>query len=137
MKKILLLAIMLVGMPFFHAMAQDAELRVRQVAESYIKGIDTRDFKFIRDVCHPTAKLMGADREGELRVTTLDDWSKNFVPGQKRFDSLKADIKYVNVVRTIAQVRIDFVVNGDRSITDFLHVAKIKGRWLILNIIDG
>jgi hypothetical protein len=41
------------------------------------------------------------------------------------------------VAGTAAQVKILFIVDGSRRVTDFLNLLKLKGRWRVVNIIDS
>jgi hypothetical protein len=116
---------------------QSEEARITQAVEgSYIEGLKTRNFELIRQVCIPDAKLMGSRDGKELRVTTLDRWSKRFDPENPPFQKLDHVISKIDVVGTVAQVRIDFTVDSTTSVTDFLHMVKVEGAWRIVNIID-
>ena len=106
------------------------------VEDFYIKGLKTRDFDLIRTVCVPEAKLMGARQNGELGVTTLDQWSARFDLANPPFQKLDYEIVKIDRVGTAAQVRIDFIVDSKTHVTDFLHMLKIKGSWRVVNIID-
>ena len=116
---------------------QDADTAIRAAVESYyVKGLQTRQFELIRTICIPEAMLMGSRQDGELRATTLDQWSARFDPARPPFNELSAEIEKIDIVGTAAQVRIDFVVDGKTRITDFLNMVKISGDWRIVNIID-
>jgi hypothetical protein len=106
------------------------------VVDYYIKGLETREFSLIESICLPDAVLQGSRQDGELRTTDLPTWSKRFTPGQPPFKSLTWDISKVDVVGNAAQVRIDFVINGDTPVTDFLNLVRVEGRWRITNMID-
>ena len=115
----------------------DSENEIRKsVEELYIKGLKTRDFSLIRSVCIPETRLMSTGRDSVLHITTLDAWSKRFDPDNPPFRSLKYDISKIDFKGTAAQVRIDFLVDGSREVTDYLHLLKIKNQWRIVNIID-
>jgi hypothetical protein len=113
------------------------ERRVRNaVVDYYIKGLETREFSLIESICLPGALLQGSRATGELRTTDLPTWSKRFTPGRPPFESLSWEISKVDVAGGAAQVRIDFVVNGDTPVTDFLNLVRVEGRWRITNMID-
>ena len=113
------------------------EFLIRQAVEDlYIRGLEVRDFGLIREVCVPETKLMSAGRDGELRVTALDTWSKRFDPANPPFESLESAVVKIDRVGTAAQVKILFIVNDDRRVTDYLHMLKLDGRWRIVHIID-
>lgn len=117
--------------------ARDEDAAIREaVVELYIKGLKTRDFALIERICVPETKLMSAGDAGELRVTTLERWSRKFDPENPPFEKLDFDIPKVDRRGTAAQVKIDFVVDSERRVTDFLHMLKLDGEWRIVNIID-
>ncbi|MCP4573974.1 MAG: nuclear transport factor 2 family protein [bacterium] len=117
----------------------DPELDVIRtvVDEHYIRGLRTRDFSLITDLCVPEATLMTSNREGKLHVTTLETWSKRFDPENPPFTELNADIDRIDRTRDAAQVRIRFVIDGTREITDYLHLLKLDGHWRVVHIIDS
>ena len=134
----LYLTLALLSICFVSADAQDEKAAIRAAVEDYyVKGLKIRDFSLIRTICTPDAKLMGSRQSGELRVTTLDKWSARFDPTKPPpFKHLDATIAKIDVVGTAAQVRIDFVIDKKRPVTDFLNMVKISGNWRIVNIID-
>ena len=120
------------------AAAQDMEeAAIRASVEClYIKGLAERDFSLITEICVRETVLMSADNDGRIHVTTLTEWEPRFDPDNPPFKSLDAKIARVDIQGTAAQVRVDFVLNGDRPVTDFLNMLKICGRWRIVNVID-
>jgi len=50
--------------------------------------------------------------------------------------TLEYQISKVDFKGTAAQVRIDFVVDSLREVTDYLHLLKLEGQWRIVTIID-
>jgi hypothetical protein len=115
----------------------DEERQIKQAVEDfYIKGLSIRDFSLITKVCIPQTLLMSADREGNLRTTTLERWSKRFDPQNPPFQKLDYCIVKIDREGSAAQVKISFFVDSKRHVTDFLHMLKIEGKWRIVNIID-
>ena len=112
-----------------------AEIK-RAVEDLYIKGLKTRDFSFITTICIQEAKLMSADGDGKLHITTLERWSKRFDPSNPPFQSLEYQISKVDFKGSAAQVRIDFIVDSSREVTDYLNLLKLEDQWRIVNIID-
>jgi len=113
------------------------ELQIRgAVTELYIKGLQVRDFGLIREICLPDALLMSVDDEDQLHVTTLDTWSRRFDPENPPFQSLDYTILRIDNTGTAAQVKILFIVDGNRRVIDYLHMLKVEGRWRVVNIID-
>jgi hypothetical protein len=102
----------------------------------YIKGLRARDFDLIRTVCLPEAVLMSVRSDGSLSVTTLDQWSRRFDPANPPFRQLQSSIVKIDREGTAAQVKILFVIDGERRVTDFLHMLKVDGTWRIAGIID-
>jgi hypothetical protein len=102
----------------------------------YIEGLRVRDFSLITAICIPEARMMSVRGDGELAVTTLEEWSQRFDPKNPPFKSLEATIAKVDVTGTAAQVRIDFIVDGTRKVTDYLNMLKIAGHWRIVSIIE-
>ena len=114
----------------------DEMLIQEAVVALYIKGLQTRDFELIRAVCIPEAVLMSVGDDDKLRVTSLDTWSKRFAPAPSPFERLDYTILRIDTAGTAAQVRILFIVDGNRRVTDFLNLLKVEGRWRVVNIID-
>ena len=113
------------------------ELLIREaVVALYIKGLQTRDFELIRAVCIPEAVLMSVGDDDKLHVTSLDTWSKRFDPKKPPFETLDYTILRIDTAGTAAQVRILFIVDGNKRVTDFLNLLKVEGRWRVVNIID-
>ena len=117
---------------------QDEQIRrIREAVESqYIRGLQIRDFSLIRAICVDDAALMGA-RDGKLRVTTLEQWSKRFDPENPPFESLESTIEKIDRAGSVAQVKIRFVVDGTRVVTDFLNLVEVEEMWRVVNIVDS
>ena len=132
------LAALLALFPPNMATAQDTEeAAIRAAVEGlYVRGLAERDFSLITEICVRETVLMSADAEGLIHVTTLSEWEPRFDPANPPFKSLDAKIARVDIQGTAAQVRVDFVLNGDRPVTDFLNLLKIGGKWRIVNVID-
>jgi len=117
--------------------ADTAEFDIRSaVNDYYIKGLRIRDFNLIHSICIPEAVMMSAGRDGKLHVTTLDKWSKRFDPDNPPFQSLDSTILKIDREGTAAQVKILFITDKNRRITDYLHMLELDGRWRIAHIID-
>ena len=113
------------------------ELEIRNtIQEFYIKGLQIRDFALIRAVCIPQAVLMSVGRDDKLHVTSLDAWSERFDPAKPPFQTLDYSILRIDTAGTAAQVKILFVVDENRRVTDFLNLLKLEGHWRVVNIID-
>ena len=117
-------------------LALEEALVEQAVEELYIRGLRIRDFDLIRTVCLPEAVLMSVRSDGSLSVTTLDRWSQRFDPANPPFRQLQSSIVTIDREGTAAQVKILFVIDGERRVTDFLHLLKVDGRWRITGIID-
>ncbi len=105
--------------------------------ELYVRGLETRDFFLIRAACTPDALLLGVDGQGGLDRVRLDDWTPRFDPADPPFRELAFTIARVDQNGVAAQVRIDFVMDGDRLITDYLNMLRLRDEWRIVNIIDN
>lgn len=117
--------------------ANENEAEISHVVESlYVRGLQERDFQLIRDACIPEAVLMGVNTAGSLGVTTLEEWSERFDPANPPFRRLDFEIVKIDRVGTAAQVRIDFLIDGERRVTDYLNLLQVQGEWRIVNIID-
>ncbi len=113
------------------------KLEIKRVVENfYIKGLRIRDFKLIREVCIVDAKLMGVNRDKNLQVTTLDQWSKKFDPKKPPLKKLFAEVGKIDLVGTAAQVTLNLIINDKQKVTDYLNMLKIQNKWKIVNIID-
>ena len=134
---VFLSAIFLIVSVGLQADESNDEMLIREaVTELYIKGLQIRDFKLIRDICIPETVLMSTGGDNKLHVTSLDTWSKRFDPDNPPFQSLDYSILRIDTVGSAAQVKILFIVDGDSKVTDFLHLLKLEGRWRVVNIID-
>jgi hypothetical protein len=115
----------------------DEELHIQKAVEDlYIKGLQIRDFNLIQSICIPEALLMSADRNGKFHSTSLERWSKRFDPKNPPFKQLEYCIVKIDREGTAAQVKIVFIVDNSRQVTDYLHMLKLEGKWRIVNIID-
>jgi hypothetical protein len=118
-------------------MSNDELLIYNSIVELYIKGLEIRDFELIRTICVPDAQLMSVDDADMFHVTSLDEWSKRFDPDRPPFRTLEHSILKIDVAGTAAQVKILFIVDGNRQVIDYLHMLKLEGKWRIANIIDS
>ena len=141
---ILAIAPLLLSIPIFGMAFQEGEMSPveeemqikRAVEDLYIKGLLSRNFSLITTVCIPQALLMSVDKEGKLRTTTIERWSKRFDPQNPPFKKLDYCIVKIDREGSAAQVKISFLVDSKRHVNDFLHMLKIEGKWRIVNIID-
>jgi hypothetical protein len=108
----------------------------KAVEEFYIEGLKIRDFKLIESVCVPETRLMSIGRDGKFHLTTLAQWSKRFDPENPPFKQLDYCILKIDREGTAAQVKILFIVESSRRVTDYLNMLKVDGKWQIVNIID-
>jgi len=106
------------------------------VEQLYIKGLETRNFALIETICIPEARTMSAGRDGTLHVTTLEKWSKRFDPQNPPFKELDYTIVQIDREETAAQVKIIFIVDSKRHVTDFLQMLRLDGKWRIVNIMN-
>jgi len=114
-----------------------AQTAIREAVESlYVHGLRVRDFTAIREICTPETVLMGRHPDGSLNVTTLDRWSARFDPEDPPFATLDHEIERIDVQGDAAQVRIRFLIDGERVVTDFLQMLRLEDRWRIVNITD-
>jgi hypothetical protein len=117
--------------------ALDEEILIRRaIEELYVEGLKTRDFALIEEVCIPETRLMSIGRDGKPHITTLSQWSKKFDPEKPPFEELDYSILKIDREGTAAQVKVLFIVNSQRRVTDFLNMLKVDGRWRVVNIID-
>lgn len=116
---------------------EEEEILIQQAVEDlYIRGLQIRDFTLIEKICLPSAVLMSGGRDEELRITTLEKWSKRFDPKNPPFKKLDFCLLKIDREGTAAQVKILFIVDEKNRVIDYLHMLKIKGEWRIANIID-
>ena len=136
---ILLISVLNLGLSFQQESPihlDEAILIEKAVEDLYIKGLEDRNFELIKTVCIPECVLMSSREDGTLSLTTLDRWSKRFDPQNPPFKKLDSCILKIDREGTAAQVKILFIVDSERHVTDFLHMLKLDGRWRIVNIID-
>ena len=119
------------------SLALDEDKLIKKAVEDfYIRGIEIRDFELIKKICVPEAELMSAGRDGTLHLTTLDKWSKKIDPNDPPFQELDYCITKIDREGRADQVKILFIVDSEREVTDFLHMLKLNNKWRIVNIID-
>ncbi len=109
----------------------------KAVIHLYVKGLQTRDFSLIREICIDEARLYGVRNDSNININTLDKWEKRFDPNNPPFKSLDYKIKKIDWEGNAAQVKILFTIDEKREVHDFLNLLKVKGKWRIINIIDN
>lgn len=101
---------------------------IHAVVFDYLEGINTVDRERLERAFHPGAELKSVDEEGGLLARpigeVIDRWMNN-APGTRSGEVISMEINDGKIARVV------FDYNGEY--TDFLTVARVKGRWQIID----
>lgn len=135
------LALLSVGFSLLSPSSADAQAEadssaIRQVALDYIDGYYTADAERMERALHPALKKRmvythpktGADslNRQDAQVLLASTRTREPTPESKR----RAEVTVLDIYKDAASVRID--ANGW---VDYLHVAKWRGDWKIINVL--
>ena len=114
------------------AAAQGDAAAVRDVVESYLRGLKFNDVESLKRAFWPDAKLFFVDRDGHLGQLTQARWYDGFAgrAGQEEAGELR--IASVTVTRDIASVTVVEEYPHSRY-TDYLSLVKFDAGWRIVN----
>ena len=107
---------------------------VKAAIQDYFEGMYHGDLTRLKKAFFPSAKLYGY-RYGAFIELTLEHWLERIstrpIPAQtgEPFDMV---IESIDLTGSVGNVKVRDLYMGLRF-TDYLHVAKVDGRWQIVN----
>ncbi|HYE94910.1 MAG TPA: nuclear transport factor 2 family protein [Rubricoccaceae bacterium] len=112
--------------------ADPEEPAIRAAIEHYFQGHATGQGEHFAQVFHPDSKLFWV-RDGQLQQRTSADYIAG-APGRAADDEAQRRRRIVSLDRTgdvaVVHVELDY---PSALITDYMSMAKVDGRWLIVN----
>lgn len=107
---------------------------VRTAIQDYFWGIYSADIERLRRAFYRNAILNGY-RDGAFREILLDEWldkvAKRPVPAENG-EIFDMTIESIDLTGDVGSVKVRNLYMGLRF-TDYLSMAKIEGRWQIVN----
>jgi hypothetical protein len=109
-----------------------AETRdITAVISDYVEGARRGDIALMEQAFHPAAQIFGYVKGepffGPIRI--LFEWDRQNGPAA----DLESRITSMDVVGTVATVRLELDNWTGIRFTDFFTLCKVEGRWLIMN----
>lgn len=110
---------------------------IREAALNYIQGWYTGDAERMESALHPqlAKRIVERDANGRSRVAEMT--AATLVEGTRRGGGSRvanaprrSDVRILDLFGSTASVRVD----ADRWV-DYLHMAKVDGRWRIINVL--
>jgi putative lumazine-binding protein len=108
------------------------ETAVRQVVTTYLHGLKFNDIRDFKATFWPNALLLFTDRQGNLGQLTQEAWYGGFTASAGKEEAGTLRIAAIDVVRTIASVKVIEDYPTSRYI-DFISLVKFGGEWKIVN----
>ena len=104
---------------------------IGQTIEHYVRGARTGDSDEMSKAFHAEATIFGYDETGLFAgpIQKLFDWNLANGPA----DSIEAQIKRVEIVESVASVRLEIDDWTGHSFTDLFTLLKVDGQWKIIN----
>ena len=111
-----------------HADQVDDVTAIRSVVFDYLEGINTADRGRLEEAFHPDASLKSPGDDGALRVESIGDAIDRWAGYEPQ--SRDGVIRSLEITRgALARVVFDF----DGSYIDYLTLAKLRDRWVIID----
>ena len=111
------------------------ELAIQTAARDYIESWLEGDGDRMRGALHPMLAKRGLDYGSDLAPTGLHNLDTEFMVasaarGPRPQYAKTAEITILHLVDNIASVRVT-----SEPFIDYLHLAKLDGRWSIVNVL--
>jgi hypothetical protein len=107
---------------------------ISATVQDYFEGMYYRDVERLRAAFHPDACLFG-HLNGDFKVIPVDSWLESVatrpVPAETG-EAFDMRIVATDVTGTAATVKVADLYFG-RRFTDYLSLACVDGRWVIVN----
>ena len=106
---------------------------IAEVLNQYIAGCKQATSSIMKPAFAPQATMYSIDPEGKLSggaITVLfEGIDEHFRPSP----DAEAEVTRIEIVGTAASARIDANGVSGLSFTDFFHLLKIDGKWLVIS----
>ena len=116
--------------------AQSAdELEITEVARAYLESWLDGDGERMRSALNPMLAKRGLDYAKDGAPEGLHDLDADYMVGsaargpRTQFDRM-CEVTILDIATAIASVRV-----GSEPFVDYLHLAKLNGRWSIVNVL--
>ena len=121
-------------------MNSSEELNIRKTLDLFIEGLRTLDYDKISEAFYTDGKSMCAPR-GRIRFVLRDHWKEMGDQARakgKKFidDTAHYEVKSLEIIGNAASIIIDVVIKRveiTERFTDFFHMLKTGGKWIIVN----
>ncbi len=103
------------------------EAEILKVIKLYLSVTDSKDSTAILASFHPDAKLLSVNKNGELKIMSLNEWWSRVsrIPNPK---IRKCAITTLDITGVSASIRVEF----DTS-CDHISLLKLNNGWRIVN----
>jgi len=122
-------------------MNSSEELNIRKTLDLFIEGLRTLDYNKISETFYAEGQSIGVRNE-QISYVLRDHWKemkdRSKAEGKKYIDdAARYEIKSLQIIGNAASVIVElFFVNNNEvteRYTDFFHMLKTDGKWIIVN----
>ena len=111
------------------------EESIRQVATAYLESWLDGDGERMRDALHPHLAKRGLDYDADRKPSgvhhlTAEDMEQNAAKGPRPQFARTLQITVLDIADSIASAKV-----VSEPFVDYLHLAKLDGRWSIVNVL--
>jgi len=113
------------------ALAQDSDYKlIEETVSFYLDRGTNNDFETLKKAFHPDATMKFVSTDGYKEVNAIEFFERVTKPGPKQ--DRETSIAYINVSGNTASAKLE-INYATSSITDYLNLLKIDGKWLVVN----
>lgn len=113
------------------ALAQGSDYKlIEQTVSYYLEGGTNNDFETLKKAFHPDATMKFVSNDGYKEVNAIEFFKKVTKPGPKQ--DRETSIAYINVSGNTASAKLE-INYATSSITDYMNLLKIDGKWWVVN----
>ena len=114
---------------------ETAEESIRRVATAYLESWLDGDGERMRDALHPDLAKRGLDYDADRKPSgvhhlTAEYMEKSAAKGPRPQFARTCDITVLDIADSIASAKV-----VSEPYVDYLHLAKLDGRWSIVNVL--
>lgn len=123
------------------AQKKDKKAIAAVIQSAYVEGLFNQgDTSLINAGFHPTFRLPGQKEGEEMRELFIGEW-KEIVATRKEKGAypppaekeVSIEIQRIDVVESVASVKLDFLVGGKKAYVDFIDLYKFETGWKLVN----
>lgn len=114
--------------------AEPDAVAIEATIQDYFLGMYHQDLNRLRSAFHPNARLFG-HLDGTFVEMSLNEWLEkvqNRAIPSANGETFDMSIRSVEITGKIAAAKVSDLYRGLRF-TDYLHLAKLEARWVIVN----